>query len=106
MTTVMDGHIVVDDRGIARIEGSRIKVMHLVMAMQSECGTAEKLHEWYPHLKLSAIYAALAYYHDHREQIDTQIKASIEFADRMRREHPNKFTREELERRWAERGSK
>jgi uncharacterized protein (DUF433 family) len=104
MTTVMGGHIVVDDQGIARIDRTRVKVMHLVMAMQSECASAEDLHKWYPHLKLAAIYAALAYYHDHREQVDAQIQASIEFADKMRREHPNLFTREELERRRAERG--
>src|SRR4051794_9574577 len=76
MTTVMDGHIVVDDHGVARIEGTRIKVMQLVMALRSECKSAEELHDWYPHLKQAAIYAALAYYHDHREKIDAQIQES------------------------------
>jgi uncharacterized protein (DUF433 family) len=104
MTTVMDGHIVVDDRGVAKIEGSRIKVRHLVMAMQTNQLSVEQLHEGYAHLKLSAIHAALAYYYDHREQVDAEIRESAAFADRMRRANPNHVTREELERRTADRG--
>jgi uncharacterized protein (DUF433 family) len=99
MTTVMDGHIVVDDRGIARIEGSRIKVMHLVMEMQSNGLTIEELHEWFPHLSRYAMHAAFAYYYDHQKEVDEQIQASAEFAERIRLENPNHITRAELERR-------
>src|SRR6478736_2945377 len=100
MTTVMDGHIVVDEKGIARIQGSKIKVMNLVAEMQCNGFTAEQLHQGYPHLQLSHIYAALAYYLDHREQIDAQIEESARLHDEERRNHKNALTREELERRW------
>ena len=32
----------------------------------------------YPHLTLAGIYAALAYYHDHREQVNADIRAERE----------------------------
>lgn len=104
MTTVMDGHIVVDDKGVARIQGSKIKVMHLVAEMRCNGFTAEQLHQGYPHLQLSHIYAALAYYLDHREQIDAQIEETDRFVDELRKSHTNPLTREELERRKVERG--
>jgi uncharacterized protein (DUF433 family) len=104
MTTVMDGHIVVDEKGVARVQGSKIKVMNLVAEMRCNGLTAEQLHQGYPHLQLSHIYAALAYYLDHREQIDAQIEESSRSFDELRKNHKNPLTREELERRKAERG--
>ena len=104
MTTVMDGHIVVDERGIARIQGSKIKVMNLVAEMRCNGFTAEDLHRGYPHLQLAHIYAALAYYLDHREQIDAQIEESLRLYGEERNKHKSPITREELERRAAEQG--
>jgi hypothetical protein len=33
----------------------------------------------FPQLSLADVYAALAYYHDHREQIDQDIREDAEF---------------------------
>jgi uncharacterized protein (DUF433 family) len=78
-------HIVVDEKGYARIAGHRIKVMHLVQAQRALDYSAEQLQrEAYPHLSLAQIYAALAFYHDHQAEIDEQIRASDAFADEMR----------------------
>jgi hypothetical protein len=35
--------------------------------------SAEEIHFQYPHLSLGQIYAALGYYHDHRNEFDDQI---------------------------------
>jgi uncharacterized protein (DUF433 family) len=86
MTTALDGHIHVDDRQVARIGGSRIKVMHLVMEAMANGYTPQQLHEQHPHLKLAQIYAALTYYHDHKEQFDRQIEESTQRVDRLRAE--------------------
>lgn len=82
MTTMMDGHIVVDDRNVARIAGSRTKVIHLVMEQQANGWSVDQLKEQFPHLNVAAIYAAMAYYHDRREQVDSQIDESLEIAIR------------------------
>ena len=78
-------HIAIDERGFARLAGHRIKVMHLVEVQRAHGYSAEQLQsEAYPHLSLAQIYAALAYYYDHRTEIDEQIRVSDAFADEMR----------------------
>ena len=99
MTTAMDGHIVIDDQGVARVEGTRLKVKHLVGVMQANNLSSKELCDGYPDFKPASIHAALAYYYDHREQIDAEIRADEEFADRCRAESPNRLTREMLEKR-------
>jgi uncharacterized protein (DUF433 family) len=73
-------HLTIDDKGIAGIAGSRIKVMHI--AMRAKTGmTAEQIHQSYPHLSLGQIHSALAYYYDHQANIEEQIRESEEIAD-------------------------
>jgi uncharacterized protein (DUF433 family) len=73
-------HLVLDENAVARIEGSRIKVMHVAIRARQGL-TAEQIHEGYGHLSLSQIHAALAYYYDHQAAIDEQIKQSDAIAD-------------------------
>ncbi len=53
-------------------------------------------------LVLAAV-AALAYYYDHKAEIDREIEEGRRFADEMRTKNPNRFTRAEAEARWRER---
>ena len=103
MATVALDYIEIDDRGRAKLIGSRIKVMHLVSAQRANGLSAEQLREEYPHLSASQVYAALAYYHANKEVIDRQIEEDGRFADEMRRKHPNRHTRAELEQMFADR---
>jgi uncharacterized protein (DUF433 family) len=76
-------HIAIDENGNARIAGHRIKVQHIAELKQVHSYTPEQLQaEAYPHLSLSQIHAALAYYYDHQERIDKQIKEDSEHYDR------------------------
>jgi uncharacterized protein (DUF433 family) len=86
MTTVSVGHVVIDERGHARLEGSRIRVIDLVMAQMANGFTPEELQQGYPHLTLAQVYGALAYYHAHKQELDEQIKRIGEMVDRMRAE--------------------
>jgi hypothetical protein len=45
----------------------------------------------YPHLTLSDIYAALAYYHDHREAINAKIVADREWYAEQREKQPSRL---------------
>lgn len=79
-------HLALDDKGIVRLAGSRIKVMHIAMRAQ-EGLTATQIQERLPHLSLAQIHAALAYYYDHQPLIDDQIKQSEAIADAYFEEH-------------------
>ena len=103
MTIVPLEYIEVDERGVAKLIGSRIKVMHLVMARRGDGLSVEQLMEQYPHLTPSQVLTALAYYHDHKAEVDRQIEESLRYSDEMRAKHPNRYTREEMEARWKER---
>ena len=86
MTIAMDGHIVVDDQGVARFAGSRTKVLHVILEQRANGWSAEQLQEQFPHLSLAAIYAALAYYQDHRAQVDAQIEESRSLSRQLKAE--------------------
>lgn len=43
-------------------------------------------------LSLADVYAALAYYYDHQEEIDRSIKADEEFIDELRKRIPSKLS--------------
>jgi hypothetical protein len=46
--------------------------------------SAEEIVVQYPYLTLAEIHAALAYYHDHREEIDGELEIEMEEARRAR----------------------
>lgn len=92
-------HISPNEQGIAYIAGTTLKVAFLVIDVQTWKLSAEQIQENYPALSLSQIYAALAYYYDHKFVMDTQIREEAEEYERPRIEFPNVFTREELEKR-------
>jgi len=70
-------HIVIDETDVPHIAGTTMKVVELVDSHLAYGWSPEELHFQYPHLTLGEIYAALAYYWDHKADID---------ADRLRRE--------------------
>jgi len=61
--------------GKPRIAGSRIQVKHVVVMHERQGMTPEQIVSEYPHLTLAGIYAALAYYHDHKEEVNADIQA-------------------------------
>src|SRR4051812_15288120 len=64
--------------GKPRIAGSRIQVKHVAVMHERQGMTPDQIVSDYPHLTLADIHAALAYYHDHREAINAEIKADRE----------------------------
>ena len=39
--------------------------------------SADEIARQYPHISLAEIHSALAYYYDHREEIDNEIQAEL-----------------------------
>jgi len=78
MPKVLHPHISSDPTvcgGSPRIVGTRFSVRVVVGYILHQGLTPEELHTAFPHLSLAAIYDALAYYYDNREDIDAEIKA-------------------------------
>src|SRR3989337_2490696 len=69
--------------GKPRIAGHRIRVQDIVLWTE-QGRSADEIVADFPQLSLADVYAALAYYHDHREQIDQDIREDDEFVQRMK----------------------
>jgi uncharacterized protein (DUF433 family) len=74
MATETATHIWLDDRGVAWIDRTNVKVIEVVLDKIAHESSPEEMHFQYPHLSLSQIYAALAYYHDNQADLDSQIE--------------------------------
>jgi uncharacterized protein (DUF433 family) len=59
--------------GRARIAGQRIRVQDVVLWTEQGRSPDQTVAD-FPQLSLADVYAALCYYHDHREEIDEQIR--------------------------------
>jgi uncharacterized protein (DUF433 family) len=69
-------HLVVKD-GVARIAGSRYKVIHLVAEKLAYGWSPEELQYQHPDLSLGQVYAALAYHADHRRELEEAIEQDL-----------------------------
>jgi uncharacterized protein (DUF433 family) len=52
--------------------------------------SAEDIARQYPHLALDGVYAALAYYHANRSEIDAEIEADEAIAQQLEAQHTAK----------------
>jgi len=73
--------------GRPRIAGHRISVSDIAIMHLSLGQSLDEIAVEY-NLPLAAVYAAMAYYHDHRGEIDQQIADDEVFAETFRRENP------------------
>lgn len=71
---------------VPHIDGTRMKVIHLVRAKRAHGWSPEEMKFQYPHLSLAQIHAALAYYYDHQEALDADIERRDQRVDRLRQE--------------------
>ncbi len=86
MTTETATHVWLDERGVAWIDRTNVKVIEVVMDKLAHASSPEETHFQFPHLSLAQIYAALAYYHDHQTEIDAQIERSARNYEQLRSE--------------------
>ncbi len=77
--------------GKPRIAGSRIRVKDVVVWHERQGMTPAEIVSKWPHLGLSSIYAALAYYHDHREEINAELTADRSWYEDQRENQPSRL---------------
>lgn len=70
--------------GKPRIAGTRIKVEQIAISYERMGMSPDEIVSNWPHLTLSDVHAALAYYYDHRKQIDDDIREGEEFVNKLR----------------------
>jgi uncharacterized protein (DUF433 family) len=75
--------------GKPRIAGHRIKVQDIVIWYEEMGMSPDEILYHYPSITLADVYAALAYYHDHREEIRRQIRDDEAFAREMQAQTPS-----------------
>ena len=79
-------HVEVDEKGVPLITGTTMKVVELVTEYTANGWSPEELHFQHPYLTLGQIYSALAYYWDHKDELDQDIERRYQLAEQMRRE--------------------
>lgn len=72
--------------GKPRIAGRRITVQDVAMWHERAGMSPDEIAATYK-LSLADVYAALAYYHDHREEIRERMRADEDFAESCRLYH-------------------
>jgi uncharacterized protein (DUF433 family) len=77
--------------GKPRIVGHRITVQNIAVWHELLGLSADEIATEYG-VSLADVYAALAYYYDHREAIDIAIRADDTFISELRRHTPSKLS--------------
>jgi uncharacterized protein (DUF433 family) len=75
--------------GEPRVDGHRIRVRDIVAARDLGGLTPEEIAaSVYPGLTLAQVYSALAYYEDHRNEIDQAMQQEAQFVEQFLNDHP------------------
>ncbi|MFN0071435.1 MAG: DUF433 domain-containing protein [Chloroflexota bacterium] len=75
----------------ARIRGSRIRVIDIVDWYEGAGWSVDKIIGEFPQLSKSEIFAALAYYWDHREEIEAKRADDEAFVEEVIRRNPSQL---------------
>jgi uncharacterized protein (DUF433 family) len=87
--------------GKACIAGHRIRVLDVVVWHEHQGMTPDEIVSHIPTITLADVHAALAYYFDHIDEIQQEMRAEREFSEEFRRSNPSlleaKLRQERLE---------
>lgn len=70
-----------------RIAGSRIRVQDVVIWHEKLGMSPDEIVHHYPTITLADVYAALAYYWDHRDEIERAIQEEHALVEEFRKRH-------------------
>ncbi len=72
--------------GIPFISGTTMKVVELILAQRAHGWSPEELHFQFPFLGMNQIHSALAYFWDHRAEIEADIARRDRRVEELRRQ--------------------
>lgn len=105
MTKTEMAHIWLDENGTAWIDDTNVKVIEVVLWHHAYGWSPAEIHFQCSHLSLSQIHAVLAYYYDHKDEIEEQIKRDLHKVEAMieaSRDSPIQRKFRELKASWRE----
>jgi len=73
------------------IAGTRIRVQDVYVWHELRGQSPAEIVASFPQLSLGQVHAALAYYHDHRDEIQTAVADERSWADQMKASQPSKL---------------
>ncbi|GFP19328.1 hypothetical protein HKBW3S42_00041 [Candidatus Hakubella thermalkaliphila] len=79
-------HIALDEKGVAVIAGTTMKVIELVVEKIAYGWSPEEVHFQHPYLTLGQIYSALAYYSDHADELHDDIERRLRYVEQLRQQ--------------------
>ena len=83
MTATFATQIEIDDRGVAWIAGTKVKVTEVVLDKIAYGSSPEEIHFQHRNLSLAQIHGALTYYYESQAQLDEQIRRGLEESDNL-----------------------
>lgn len=79
-------HIELRD-GVPWIRGTQIKVVEIAEDLVRGKWDGQRIHRNYPWISLPGIYSALAFYYEHKDEIDAEMERRQRFDREMREKH-------------------
>jgi uncharacterized protein (DUF433 family) len=76
-------HIVLAEGGVPHIAGTTMKVIELALEQSAYGWSTEELRFQHPYLSMGQIHSALAYYWDHKEELDRDIERRQQFVEQL-----------------------
>jgi len=83
VTATLVTQIDLDDRGMAWIAGTKVKITEVVLDKISYGSSPEEIHFQHPDLSLAQIHGALTYYYENQDKLDEQIRRGLEESDEL-----------------------
>ena len=77
MTATFTTQIELDERGVAWIADTKVKVTEVVLDKLAMGWSPEEIHFQHSDLSLAQIYAAFTYYYENQATLDEQIKSGL-----------------------------
>ncbi len=74
---VATAHVHSDERGVAWIDDTNVKVIEVALDVLAHGSSPEEIHLQHPHLSLAQVHAALACYYDHQDAFDAAIERQL-----------------------------
>src|SRR5258708_4656508 len=83
VTAIFATQIELDNRGIAWIAGTKVKVIEVVLDKIAYGSSPEEIHFQHPNISLAQIHGALTYYYENQDKVDGQIRSGLDDSDKL-----------------------
>jgi len=78
-------HIVLNEDRVPVIAGTTMKVVELILDHLAYGWSPEELGFQHPYLSMGQVHSALAYYWDHKPELDQDIERRLQLVDQIQR---------------------